>query len=73
MIYEVSHNRDLLVGPMAMFHGLTILEVNHHLGWLDGEQNFETQLRSHVACVGPPPAEPDLVERFNAISPSAAQ
>lgn len=36
------------VGLWGLFHGLTSLEVNHHLDWVDGERVYERRLRWHL-------------------------
>ncbi len=57
-------DREADVGFWAVFHGLTTLEVNHHLDWTDAPQIFETQVRWFIEQRGLPSASEGLVERF---------
>ncbi len=35
-------------GLWGLFHGLTSLEVNHHLDWIDAERIYEQRIRWHL-------------------------
>ncbi len=63
---------ERFVGLWGLFHGLVTLEVNHHLDWVDSAAVFERRLRWAIDAAGLPPAEPDLVARFEAWAPRSA-
>ncbi|MCU0260324.1 MAG: TetR/AcrR family transcriptional regulator [Ilumatobacteraceae bacterium] len=58
-----------LVGLWGTFHGLTSLEVNHHLDWVDAGEVFEREVRARLAAQGLPTAAHDLTSRFAAWVP----
>lgn len=53
-----------LMGVFGCFHGLTSLEVNHHLDWLDAPTTFDTQVRAAIAAAGLPAAGDDFAAEF---------
>jgi AcrR family transcriptional regulator len=60
---EPGRTRELFLGLWGTFHGLTSLEVNHHLDWVDAADLFERHLRWHLDRLGLPAAAPDLATR----------
>lgn len=54
---------ERFIGLWGTFHGLTSLEVNHHLDWIDRERVYETQVRWHLEQLGVSPAS-DLSDRL---------
>lgn len=64
-----SRSRDTFIGFWGMFHGLTALEVNHHLDWLDAGSIFESRLRLHFEQLDLPAAAPDVAARLDAVDP----
>lgn len=56
---------DEFLGLWGLFHGLVILEVNHHLDWVDPASTFESRLRWAIDALDLPPASPDTVDRFD--------
>ncbi len=67
-----SPNLDAFLGFWGTFHGLTTLEVNHHLDWVDSARIYDTQLRWHLQHLDLPPAAPDVPDRFEQWSTSTA-
>jgi hypothetical protein len=63
-VFAPNAVRDIALGIMGTFHGLTILEVNHHRDLLDPAADYDRQLRFQIAAVGLPAAEPGLMARF---------
>lgn len=55
---------ETLIGLWGLFHGLTALEVNHHLDWLDAATMFERRVRAALAAADLPAAAPDTRVRF---------
>ena len=55
---------EQFLGLLGVFHGLTSLEVNHHLDWTDAPSVFERRVRWAIAALDLPAARPDTVRRF---------
>lgn len=60
-------HREMFLGLWGTFHGLTTLEVNHHLDWVDAEQTYDTQLRWYLRQLHFPAAAPDVAARFDTL------
>ena len=65
MVGDPGSYRNQFLGLWGTFHGLTMLEVNHHLGWVDASSLFEERLRWEFAQVGLPAADPKIVQSFD--------
>lgn len=55
---------ERFIGLWGTFHGLTSLEVNHHLDWIDRPRVYEEQVRQHLERLGAAPAS-DIAPRLN--------
>lgn len=47
---------ERFIGLWSTFHGFTMLEVNHHLDWVDTDHLFEEQVRRQLEQLGVGPA-----------------
>lgn len=47
---------ERFIGLWGLFHGLTTLEVNHHLDWVDASRLYERHVRTHLEHLGVAPA-----------------
>ena len=56
---------ERFLGVWGTFHGLTSLEVNHHLDWVDAARVYERRVRWALDALGMPPASSGLVRRFS--------
>lgn len=63
---ETATPEDLadFIGLLGLFHGLTSLEVNHHLDWIDAPRVVEDRVRAAIAAIGLPAAAADTAERL---------
>ena len=59
---------DRFIGLWGLLHGLTSLEVNHHLDWIDAGRTYEQQVRSYIDALGVAPAS-DIAKRLNRLHP----
>lgn len=71
LVTEQSAERDQFLGLWGTFHGLTILEINHHLHWLDAAELYEKQIRWQLDQLGLPTAHPNTSNRLTKRCPSA--
>jgi hypothetical protein len=55
---------ERFLGLWGTFHGLTSLEVNHHLDWVDASRVYERRVRWAIDALGLPAAKPGLARRF---------
>jgi AcrR family transcriptional regulator len=55
---------ERFLGLWGIFHGLTSLEVNHHLDWVDAARVYERRVRWAIESLGLPAASPALARRF---------
>ena len=70
MMSAPSPHLDMFLGLWGTFHGLTALEVNHHLDWVNATRTYENQLRWHLEQLRLPPATLDVADRFDALTAS---
>jgi AcrR family transcriptional regulator len=59
-----SPELETSLGLWGLFHGLTTLEVNHHLDWLDAAAVFEGRMRAALDAACLPAAAADTARRF---------
>lgn len=56
--------RESFLGFWSAFHGLTILEANHHLDWTAAGALYEAQVRWHLRQLNLPSAAKDTAKRL---------